>query len=463
MRFMLAALLFPTTLFAGVSEYCLEGSFDLGARYQGTRPAPGETYPARWCVVTEDDSARVLFDASGQSNPDMHDRWTVAYVPPDTVRILNRGASPDIEFEGTDNLAEAESLRRLDPRRLISELERDPDAANLLDWSANEHGLTYARSSAPMPLRGVVDVTWRWDWTEPERPLTTLSVDGEVVFLARGRWREVPDNEAESLWEPAAGSETVTVPGANWPSRVDMRLAELADDVYLVKGVRSGFQHMIVDTVEGLVVADAPTGWVELHHVPPADLVPGAGVSGLSGSLIDFLREQLPGRPVLAVALTHFHDDHAGGARAFAAAGAAIYAPAESAAFLEGALNRAGMPDDRLARKNARAEVTPVGDALTIGGSGNRARFVPMGANPHVDSMLGVWAVDRGYFFVSDVHVPRTDASSPRPGRAATECWFAGWAAANLPPEVVVVNSHSDVTTPVSRLAMYLESDLCKN
>ena len=31
----------------------------------------------------------------------------------------------------------------------------------------------------------------------------------------------------------------------------------------------------------------------------------------------------------------------------------------------------------------------------------------------------------------------------------------------NLPPEVNVINSHSDQATPVSQLAMYLESDLC--
>ncbi len=463
MRCVLLALMFPTALSAATSEFCLEGSFDLGARYQGTRPASGETYPARWCVVTEDDSARVLFAASGRSNPDMEGRWTVAYLPPDTVRILNRGASPDIEFDGTDNLAEALSLRRLDPRRLRDELERDPDAVGPLEWSASERGLTFARSRAPMPLRGLVDVTWRWDWTEPDQPLASLSLDSDVVFLARGRWRDVPDAEAQSLWETAPDSETIAVVGSNWPARVDMRLVELADDVYVVTGVRTGFRHMVIDTAEGLVVADAPTGWLELHHIPPADLVPGLGISGLSEALVDFLREQLPGRPLFAVALTHFHDDHAGGARAFAAAGAALYAPRESAAFLAAALNRPDMPDDRLARKNARAEVTPVADALVLGDKPNRVRIVTMGANPHVDAMLGVWALDRGYFFVSDIHVPRSAATSPRAERAVTECWFAGWAVANLPPEVLVVNSHSDTASPVSRLAMYLESDLCKN
>ena len=45
---------------------------------------------------------------------------------------------------------------------------------------------------------------------------------------------------------------------------------------------------------------------------------------------------------------------------------------------------------------------------------------------------------------------------------AATECWFAGWAVDNLPPDTVVINSHSTAQTPVSRLDEYLQSDACR-
>ena len=60
----------------------------------------------------------------------------------------------------------------------------------------------------------------------------------------------------------------------------------------------------VIDTDEGLVVADAPAGWVELHQLPPADLVPGLGISGLSERFIDFLDEAFTDRPIRAVALT---------------------------------------------------------------------------------------------------------------------------------------------------------------
>ena len=445
----------------GASEFCLDGEFDLGARYQGTRPEAGEFYPTSWCVITEDDSDRVLFTGSGRSNPDMDGSWTVAYLPPDTVRIVNRGSPPDIEFQGTDNLDEALRVRRVDPKRLLEDVNQSPDALAGVQTEIRDDRIVSARMSALLPLRGRVDVDWRWDWANVTQPALRLMVDDDLLFRATGRWREVPDDEARATWEATPGADPMVVAGDRWPARINLQMVSLAENVYLVQGVRTGFQHLVVDTDEGLVVADAPAGWLEFHHIPPSDLVPGLGVSGLSENFIDFLGRELPGRPIHAVALTHFHDDHAGGARAFAAAGASVYATPESFRFLSQALNRPSMPDDRLAASAGRVEVLPVAEAVTIGGESNRVKLVPLGPGPHAYAMLGIWAVDRDVFFVSDVHVPHTDANAPREERAATECWFAEWAVNNLPPGVQVVNSHSSPLTPVSRLARYLESEPC--
>ena len=226
-----------------------------------------------------------------------------------------------------------------------------------------------------------------------------------------------------------------------------MTLIELEDGVYLVRGVRTGFQHLVVDTSEGLVVGDAPAGWVEFHHLPPTDLVPGLGSDGLSHRFIDFLKEMFPGRPIHAVALTHAHDDHAGCAKAFADSGALVFAPRELTGFFDTALD---------------IETVPVKKGAIIGDGNNRVQLVPMGPGPHADSMLGIWAVDKGWFFVSDVHVPHSDAPTPRPERAITECWFAAWAVDHLPEDTQVVNSHSVPRTPVSRLTDYLASDACQ-
>ena len=458
---LMLALSVASVMAGGTSEFCLDGELDLGARYQGTEPKPGEYYPTTWCVITEDDSHRVLFSGSGRSNPDMHGSWIVAYLPPDTVRIVNRESPPDVEFQGTANLDEALRVRRVDPKRLFEEVRESPDAVNGVRAEISNHRVLSAKMSAMLPLRGRVDVDWYWDWTDSARPALRLMLDDELLFKATGRWREIPDDEARSIWAPTPGADPLAVSGDRWPAQVDMQIDSLAEGVYLVRGVRTGFQHLVVDTDEGLVVADAPAGWVEFHHIPPSDLVPGLGVSGLSERFIDFLGREFPDRPIRAVALTHFHDDHAGGARAFAAAGAKIYVTQESARFFATALNRPTMPDDRLAAGAGSVEVLPVKGPVTIGGETNRVKLVPLGPGPHAYAMLGVWAIDRDVFFVSDVHVPRSEAVSPREERAMTECWFAEWALNNLPPGVQVANSHSAPLTPVSRLVRYLESEPC--
>ena len=119
------------------------------------------------------------------------------------------------------------------------------------------------------------------------------------------------------------------------------------------------------------------------------------------------------------------------------------------------------MPPDRLFERGGDAIVVGVDDAVDIGGAPGRVRLLPLGRGPHADSMLGVLSVDRGYFFVSDVHVPNSDADVPRADRTLTECWFAAWAVSHLPADTVVVNSHSRPMTPVSRLQKYVDSDRC--
>ena len=457
---MLTAFVSQAVTAGSTTEFCLDGEFNLGARHQGTNPGVDEFVPTRWCVITEDGSQRARFSGSGKSNPDMFGSWTVAALPPDLVRIVNSDDPPDIEFPGADATGEALRLRRIDPRRLLEEHGNTPIQGVRL--RIEDGRVLSMATSADLPLRGRVPVTWRWDWADEARPALVIEADGEILFRARGAWTELSGDRAAALWTPTPGAEPVQVPGENWPARVHMRLIDLAEGVHLVRGVRTGFQHLVVETEEGLIVADAPAGWVELHQVPPTDLVPGLGISGLSEQFIDFLDEEFPGERIRAVALTHAHDDHAGGARAFAAWRAVIFAPAEYTTFLESALNSDGMPRDRFTSVNGRVDVLPVTEAVTLGDPVNTVRLVSIGAGPHASAALGVHAVDAGFFFVSDLHVPNSEDDMPRDDRAATECWFAGWAVANLPPDTMVLNSHSAPQTPVSRLQKYLESETCR-
>ncbi|MDX1507431.1 MAG: MBL fold metallo-hydrolase [Woeseiaceae bacterium] len=445
--------LFPVAAGAGqATQFCLDGEFNLGKQMQGYS-FDDYWVPMRWCVVTEDDSNRVFFSAQGKSNPGMDGDWSVAYLPPDLVRIVNRDDPPDVEFHGTNNLEEALELRRLDPRRLAEEVTATPDWGKAhpdTQVLLKDGKVVRVYVQAPLPYYGNSNFAWQWTWhSDDEVDVTLGDPAGGIVqfFRGSGSWRDVPADEANRYWQATDGADPIEVPGENWPSRVNMQVINLTDDVYLVRGVRTGFQHLVVDTSDGLIVADAPTGWIEFQHIPPADLVPGSGEYGLSERFIEYMAQEFEGRPVHAVALTHFHGDHAAGAPAFAAVGADVYAPAFTARFLSDTAYD--------------FDVKPVEEVVEIGDDDNRVRFMTMNENPHVFEMLGVWAVDRGYFFVSDIHVPRSDDPQPAAHRVETECWFANWAVENLPEDVQVVNSHSPTITPVSRLVRYVESEAC--
>lgn len=445
LSFTVLLLAFGAQGHAQTSRYCIDGEYDLGARYQGLSPQAGELYPATWCVTTDDSGERVLLQIDSKSNPDMDGSWSLALIAPDLVRIVN-DEPPDIEFRTPDAATEVERTRLLDPR-----------FADPLNRAQGNN--MWIKASVELPLRGKVPVTWHWTQPSSEAPGFSVEVDGQVIFSGTGSRHAVSPEDAAALWEANPGAEPAQVPGDRWPSRIAMELVSLTDDVYIVTGVRTGFHHMVVRTSRGLVVADAPAGWVELHQFPPTDMVANIGVSGLSEQLIDFLAGEFPGSPIRAVALTHHHDDHAGGARAFAAAGADVYAPAEVADFLGEALNRDTMPTDRLSATNGVVEILPVTDSVRLRDDRAPVTLLSLGESPHVMASIGV--LSNGYFYQADLHVPNSDADEPRADRTETECWFAGWAVDNLPADTVVINTHSLIRTPVSRLANYLESDSC--
>ena len=471
-----------TCLHAGETaavEFCLTGEFDLGARFQGLNVNAGEAYPTRFCVITANDSDRVHFYAQGRSNADMDGDWAVTFLPEDIVRIVNRTAPPDIEFSGQSVRNEALRHRRMDPVRLVAELEAHPDWITGRQDNGTlevvypgsefksrvliiDQRLQMIVTDADLPLRGRVPVAWKWQWPQDGPARARLYVDGTLIFDAWASHRPVSVEDAEAVWQLSGNQDAIAVPGDRWPARINMSSEEITAGVYLVSGVRTGFAHLVIDTSQGLIVADAPAGWVELHQIPASDLVPGLGISGLSENFIDFLAGEFPGKPIRAVAITHAHDDHAGGARAFAAKGADVYAPSRVAAFLQKSLNDDDMPNDQLNQQDLHVNIIPVEDQLTLMDAVNPVQLMVIPENPHVSTALGVLAVEAGVFFQSDLHVPNSEEETPRSDRAASECWFAQWAVDNLPVDTIVLNSHSAPRTPVSTLARYLESESCQ-
>lgn len=471
MAFPAATALSETNGTESARRICYHGEFALGSRMQGMDPEQPEWLPTSWCY-TSDDKGNVKFTAVGKSNSDVSGSFATFYEPANGRIAVGPLEAPDVVFEGGDFAAEALRTRRMDPLLLAEYLRGDrpslKDGIHRLPQGEHEQAfevavrggrVSEARGTVAVPLRGLVPIVYRWDWEQDSGTPDGLEVilDGGPIFRGKVEVDTVPLSFAS--WVP---DDTPRAPAALWPSRVSMRLEEIMPGVHLMVGARTGFHHLVVETEAGLVVADAPAGWVELHQLPPGELVPGLGISGLSEQFVDVLHQSFPGAKIRGVALTHHHDDHAGGARAFAAEDAAIYAPEGVADFLQRALSREEMPTDRATDRTTKIPVMGVSSPARLEDAERPVELIPMDGTPHAHHMLGVWLPRQKVFFQSDLHVANTQEPEPPAARAAGECWFAAWAKENLPEDAQVHSSHTRRVTSRTQLDAWFESDTCK-
>lgn len=143
---------------------------------------------------------------------------------------------------------------------------------------------------------------------------------------------------------------------------------EVSPGVWWLQG--GSHNTMLVEQSDGLVVADAPL------------------YNERSDAIIAWAQGQFPGKPFKYVVLTHHHDDHTGGVRAFAAEGAEIVTGAASAELIGKSLS-------------AKSQVLP--DALAMSGKGAKMTvidpagmlMIPDAARPiHVHAIASNHAAD---------------------------------------------------------------------
>ena len=170
-------------------------------------------------------------------------------------------------------------------------------------------------------------------------------------------------------------------------SKVD--IAEVAKGVYHVKG---GTHHSLaIEMKDHLVVVEAPL------------------FEERSLAVIKALEAKIPGKPIKYVVMTHFHIDHSGGIRAYAAKGATILVQESNVDFVKTVFSRPKtIRPDSLARAGT---VTPNIEGvkgvkqLTDGERTIELREV---ANPHASGMLVAYLPAEKMVFVSDLFTPGT-------------------------------------------------------
>lgn len=233
-------------------------------------------------------------------------------------------------------------------------------------------------------------------------------------------WLAVP--EGIEMGEP---QEITPVDDASSGARVDT----LGPGLYRVVNLRGGFHPLVVRMGDSLVAMDAPAGYPLPNELPAGDVAPGPASDWLSLRYVELMAEAVPGVPVSHVVLTHFHNDHGGGLRAFVAEGATVVASAADTAEVRGYVDAPHtLAPDRLAGGARPLSMEAVDDRWVLERDGRRLEVLEVGPNPHTRGMLVLHLPEEGVMFVSDLFDPTRDPTRfPKPEHASLDVWFGRW------------------------------------
>jgi glyoxylase-like metal-dependent hydrolase (beta-lactamase superfamily II) len=313
------------------------------------------------------------------------------------------------------------------PQDVVSAID-EGGAAVTLYFDATSHLLTRSEVMRDDPIRGdLVSALQYRDYRNVEGiQLHTrrTEIRNGSVFTDGAVTALLDRPVADTLFQVPAGFSTMSLPG---PEAEPVR--NLGGGVYLAQETPDQNRVMFVAFRDYVLVVEAPSG------------------SAVSEGTIKLIEKTLPGKPIRYVTMTHHHQDHAAGLRAYIARGITVVTTPGNREFVK----RLAAAEHTLAPDSlSRAPRSPVietfqGKRVFTDGD-QTVELYDIGKNSHVREMLFAYLPKRRMVYQGDPLILPAYGTDVPPALALTREFAADLKRLRLPVDTIL-NTHGRVGT----------------
>jgi glyoxylase-like metal-dependent hydrolase (beta-lactamase superfamily II) len=335
------------------------------------------------------------------------------------VNLVNRTFQPNENLEAVNfgfmhrlfpplmlrkALQQATSLRRLGSTDLAGRPHEvltfawDNGQAVTLFIDAKSHLLTKYELLFPDALTGDAAAEI---WFQDYRELDGLQVPSGFTWYLAGDLIGELEYDSVKIDQPVDEMVYAVPDGYTEtdPPPTDLpKVTELAPDVFIVEGLANGgYNGLFVAFDDYIVVMDAPIS------------------SAVSSQAIAQIKETVPDKPIRYLVLSHHHEDHSGGMRAFVAEGATIVTTDANRAFFEQMTSGTrSLAADALSREPQKPNFEFVAGKRIFEDKAHRIEIIDIGPNPHAEELFVAYLPKEKILFEADLlTVPRSGPILP--------------------------------------------------